>query len=126
PCSAKTGQGVDDILEMLIAKVPPPKGEIEGDLQALIIDSWFDNYLGVVSLVKVRNGSIRKGDRIIAKSTGRIHTVDNVGIFTPKRTVTGELKAGEVGFIEAGIKEIKGAPVGDTITHAKTPDVPAL
>src|SRR5690554_1521202 len=126
PASAKTGEGVVDVLEMLIRKVPPPQGEIEDDLQALIIDSWFDNYLGVVSLVKVRNGCIRKGDRIIAKSTGKIHTVDNVGIFTPKREVTDELKAGEVGFIEAGIKEIKGAPVGDTITHAKTPDVPAL
>ncbi len=124
--SAKTGQGITDILENLIKLVPPPKGEIGDDLQALIVDSWFDNYLGVVSLVRVRQGSIRKGDKIIAKSTGKVHVVDNVGIFTPKRTITKELKAGEVGFIEAGIKEIKGAPVGDTITHSKTPDVDAL
>ncbi len=124
--SAKTGQGITDILENLIKLVPPPEGETEDDLQALIVDSWFDNYLGVVSLVRVRQGTIRKGDKIIAKSTGKVHVVDNVGIFTPKRTVTDELKAGEVGFIEAGIKEIKGAPVGDTITHSKTPDVEAL
>jgi GTP-binding protein LepA len=125
-CSAKSGMGVTDVLETLIQKVPPPQGEVDNDLQALIIDSWFDNYLGVVSLVRVRHGSIRKGDKIIAKSTGKVHIVDHVGIFTPKRIVKDELKAGEVGFIEAGIKEIKGAPVGDTITHAKTPDVPAL
>ena len=116
--SAKTGVGVDDVLETLIAKVPPPTGEVDGKLQALIIDSWFDNYLGVVSLVRVRQGRLKKGDKIIAKSTGRVHVVDNVGIFTPRRSVSGELKAGEVGFIEAGIKEIKGAPVGDTIIHA--------
>jgi GTP-binding protein LepA len=125
-CSAKSGMGVTDVLESLIHKIPPPQGEIDNDLQALIIDSWFDNYLGVVSLVRVRHGTLRKGDKIIAKSTGRVHVVDNVGIFTPKREVRDELKAGEVGFIEAGIKEIKGAPVGDTITHSKTPDVPSL
>ena len=121
--SAKTGEGIARILEALIAQVPAPQGNIDGDLQALIIDSWFDNYLGVVSLVRVRHGSIKKGDKIIAKSTGKVHVVDNVGIFTPKRTVTKELKAGEVGFIEAGIKDIKGAPVGDTIASAKAPDV---
>ena len=126
PCSAKSGMGVVDVLESLIREIPPPQGNIQDKLQALIIDSWFDNYLGVVSLVRVRHGSIRKGDKIIAKSTGRVHTVDNVGIFTPKREVREELKAGEVGFIEAGIKEIKGAPVGDTITHAKTPEVDSL
>jgi GTP-binding protein LepA len=124
--SAKSGMGVTDVLEALIRDIPAPTGEIGNDLQALIIDSWFDNYLGVVSLVRVRHGSIRKGDKIIAKSTGRVHVVDNVGIFTPKRVVRDQLKAGEVGFIEAGIKEIRGAPVGDTITHAKTPDVPSL
>ena len=116
--SAKTGVGVDDVLETLITKVPPPTGEVDAKLQALIIDSWFDNYLGVVSLVRVRQGRLKKGDKIIAKSTGRVHVVDNVGIFTPRRSVSGELKAGEVGFIEAGIKEIRGAPVGDTIIHA--------
>ena len=126
PCSAKSGLGVEDVLEAIIHKIPPPEGNIEDKLQALIIDSWFDNYLGVVSLVRVRHGSLRKGDKIIAKSTGRVHTVDNVGIFTPKREIRDELKAGEVGFIEAGIKEIKGAPVGDTITHAKTPEVDSL
>jgi GTP-binding protein LepA len=125
-CSAKSGMGVHDVLENLIEKIPPPGGEVDADLQALIIDSWFDNYLGVVSLVRVRQGTLRKGDKIIAKSTGKVHIVDHVGIFTPKRVVRDELKAGEVGFIEAGIKEIKGAPVGDTITHAKTPDVPTL
>ncbi len=124
--SAKSGEGITDILENIIKLVSPPVGEIEEALQALIVDSWFDNYLGVVSLVRVRQGSIRKGDKIIAKSTGKTHVVDNVGIFSPKRTPTDALKAGEVGFIEAGIKEIKGAPVGDTITHAKTPDVAAL
>jgi GTP-binding protein LepA len=126
PCSAKTGMGVNDVLETIIHKIPAPEGEIESELQALIIDSWFDNYLGVVSLVRVRHGSIRKGDKIIAKTTGKVHVVDHVGIFTPKRTITNELKAGEVGFIEAGIKDIKGAPVGDTITHAKTAEVPML
>jgi GTP-binding protein LepA len=123
PCSAKSGQGVADVLEALIGLVPAPQGEVGGKLQALIIDSWFDNYLGVVSLVRVRQGTLRKGDKIIAKSTGRVHTVDNVGIFTPKRVIKDELKAGEVGFIEASIKEIKGAPVGDTITHASSPEV---
>lgn len=124
--SAKSGMGITDILENLILLVPPPVGDVDAKLQALIVDSWFDNYLGVVSLVRVRQGSIRKGDKIIAKSTGKVHVVDNVGIFTPKRTVTKQLRAGEVGFIEAGIKEIKGAPVGDTITHANTSDVAAL
>ena len=126
PCSAKTGDGIRDILEKIITDVPPPTGETDRDLQALIIDSWFDNYLGVISLVRVRKGVLKKGDKIITKSTGKAHVVDNVGIFTPKRVVTGELKAGEVGFIEASIKEIKGAPVGDTITHASTPEVPSL
>ena len=126
PVSAKSGMGVTDVLEALIGDIPPPSGDIGSQLQALIIDSWFDNYLGVVSLVRVRQGTLRKGDKIMALSTGKIHQVDNVGIFTPKRIVKDELKAGEVGFVEAGIKAIKGAPVGDTITHAKTASVPAL
>ena len=125
-CSAKTGVGIDDILEQLIAKVPPPTGNRSGDLQALIIDSWFDNYLGVVSLVRVMAGSLKKGDKIIAKSIRKSHVVDAVGVFTPKRTNLDKLSAGEVGFVVAGIKDIQGAPVGDTLTLAKTPDVAAL
>ena len=124
--SAKSGKGIEDILERIIRDVPPPTGDIDGDLQALIIDSWFDNYLGVISLVRVRQGVLKKGDKIITKSTGKVHVVDNVGIFTPKRVVKGEIKAGEVGFVEASIKEIRGAPVGDTITHASSPDVESL
>lgn len=124
--SAKTGMGIREILEQIVQKVPPPSGEKESDVQALIIDSWFDNYLGVVSLVRVMHGTLKKGDKIIAKSLGRAHVVDNIGVFTPKRHLTGVLSAGEVGFIEAGIKDIQGAPVGDTLTLAKTPDVEAL
>ena len=124
--SAKSGLGIIEILEQIIAKIPPPVGDRDGDLQALIIDSWFDNYLGVVSLVRVMAGTLKKGDKIIAKTLGKSHVVDSVGVFTPKRTETGSLAAGEVGFIVAGIKEILGAPVGDTITLAKTPDVDAL
>ncbi|BES72483.1 translation elongation factor 4 [Marinobacter nanhaiticus D15-8W] len=121
-CSAKNGMGVEDVLEELIRLVPPPQGNIDGALQALIIDSWFDNYLGVVSLVRVRQGSLRKGDKILIKSTGKAWIADKVGIFTPKPTETGVLGTGEVGFVVAGIKDIHGAPVGDTITHQKTPD----
>tara|TARA_B110000483_G_scaffold241325_1_gene324042 strand:+ start:3157 stop:4956 length:1800 start_codon:yes stop_codon:yes gene_type:complete len=124
--SAKTGLGIIDILEEIVAKVPEPVGNYEDDLQALIIDSWFDNYLGVVSLVRVVAGKLKKGDKIIAKTLGKPHIVDSVGVFTPKRTETTHLAAGEVGFIVAGIKEILGAPVGDTITLAKTPNVAAL
>lgn len=125
-CSAKSGMGVEDVLEELIRIIPAPQGEVDSDLQALIIDSWFDNYLGVVSLVRVMHGSIRKGDKMYVKSTGKAHLVDKVGIFTPKPAETGQLRAGEVGFIVAGIKDIHGAPVGDTLTLSKTPDVPAL
>ncbi|MDJ0879886.1 MAG: translation elongation factor 4 [Halieaceae bacterium] len=126
PVSAKTGLGVEDALEYLIQNIPPPQGDREAPLQALIIDSWFDNYLGVVSLVRVKNGVLRKGDKIISKSIGKPQGVDSVGIFTPKRTETGVLVAGEVGYVVAGIKDIHGAPVGDTLTHAATPDVEAL
>ena len=125
-CSAKSGMGVEDVLEDLIEKIPPPEGDVEGDFQALIIDSWFDNYLGIVSLVRVTQGTLRKGNKILIKSTGKTEQVDSVGVFTPKRLETGILQAGEVGFIVAGIKDIHGAPVGDTITMAKTPDVPSL
>ncbi len=123
PVSAKSGMGVDELLEQLVELIPPPQGDPEGDLQALIIDSWFDNYLGVVSLVRVKNGILNKGEKIIMKSQGKAHIVDSVGIFTPKRKETGSLGAGEVGYIVAGIKDIHGAPVGDTITHASTPNV---
>lgn len=126
PCSAKSGMGIEDVLEALVKTIPPPEGDLDGPLQCLIIDSWFDNYLGVVSLVRVKHGTLRKGDKIYIKSTGKAHQADSVGIFTPKRKETGILKAGEVGFIVAGIKDIHGAPVGDTITLAKTPEVAQL
>jgi GTP-binding protein LepA len=114
--SAKSGAGVAELLEALIRRIPAPKGEPEAPLQALIIDSWFDNYVGVVSLVRVVNGSVRTGEKIRVVSTGRSHTVDRLGRFTPKPIVEKTLLAGDVGFIVAGIKEIDGAPVGDTIT----------
>jgi GTP-binding protein LepA len=126
PCSAKTGMGVQEVLEELVRLVPPPQGDREAPLQALIIDSWFDNYLGVVSLVRVKQGTLRKGDKIIAKSIGKAHLVDHVGYFDPKRHDLPQLQAGEVGYVIAGIKEIKGAPVGDTLTLSSTPDTPAL
>ena len=113
--SAKTGIGVRDLLESLIELIPPPKDYREEPLQALIIDSWFDNYLGVVSLIKVIKGRIKKKDKFIIHSTGKTHQADAVGIFTPKRTETDSLASGEVGFVVAGIKEVRGAPVGDTI-----------
>ncbi|MDN3398054.1 translation elongation factor 4 [Psychrobacter sp. APC 3426] len=121
--SAKSGLGVDKLLEALVEFIPPPTGDREAPLQALIIDSWFDSYLGVVSLVRVREGTVKKGDKIYIKSTKEAHPVSSIGVFTPKPVDTGILEAGEVGFIIAGIKDIAGAPVGDTITHSKTPDV---
>jgi GTP-binding protein LepA len=126
PVSAKSGMGVDALLEQLVELIPAPEGDPDGALQALIIDSWFDNYLGVVSLVRVKNGVLNKGEKIIMKTQGKSHIVDSVGIFTPKRQETGSLAAGEVGYIVAGIKDIQGAPVGDTITHTSTPDVEQL
>ncbi|WP_257266167.1 translation elongation factor 4 [Endozoicomonas sp. ONNA2] len=125
-CSAKSGLGIETVLERLVSTIPAPEGDVNGPLQALIIDSWFDNYLGVVSLVRVKNGTLRKGEKIVVKSTKQSYVVDNVGIFTPKRTPTGVLKAGEVGYVVAGIKDIHGAPVGDTLTHVKTQDIEAL
>ena len=124
--SAKSGIGVDDLLEELVRVIPPPKGDPDAPLQALIVDSWFDSYLGVVSLVRVVNGTLRPGEKIITKSIGRAHEVDQVGVFTPKRVRRSVLRAGEVGFVVAGIKDIQGAPVGDTLTHNKTPGVAAL
>ncbi|WP_043315778.1 translation elongation factor 4 [Microbulbifer sp. HZ11] len=122
-CSAKSGLGIEDVLEDLVRLVPPPEGDVNAPLQALIIDSWFDSYLGVVSLVRVVQGTLKNKDKIVTKSIGRAHVVDSVGVFTPKRKETGELKAGEVGFVVAGIKDIHGAPVGDTLTHAKDADL---
>lgn len=116
--SAKQGIGIVDLLERLITQIPAPKGDANAPLQALIIDSWFDSYLGVVSLVRVMNGVLKTGDKMLVMSTGKQHEVSGVGIFTPKRTPTDVLSAGEVGYVVAGIKDINGAPVGDTLTHA--------
>ena len=125
-CSAKTGQGVDELLGHLVDTIPAPEGNDDEDLQALIIDSWFDNYLGIVSLVRVMQGRLNRGDKIIVKSTKKVHTIDQLGRFTPKREPDKSLGAGEVGYVVAGIKEITGAPVGDTLVSAKTPDVAQL
>lgn len=124
--SAKTGIGIEDVLEQLVERIPPPVGDRDGKTQALIIDSWFDNYLGVVSLVRVKHGRLKKGDKILVKSSGQTHVVDGVGVFSPKRTVRPVLEAGEVGWVTASIKDIHGAPVGDTLTLAKTPEVESL
>jgi GTP-binding protein LepA len=124
--SAKSGLGVEDVLEAIITHIPPPKGEIEAPLQALIIDSWFDSYLGVVSLVRIFNGTLRKGDKMRVFSTGRAYEVTQIGVFTPKRTPTDQLKAGEVGYVVAGIKDIQGAPVGDTLTLEKNQAISPL
>jgi GTP-binding protein LepA len=124
--SAKTGEGVPDLLEALVKRIPAPKGDPEAPLQALIIDSWFDNYVGVVSLVRVVNGSLKTGDKLRIMSTGRNHVVDKLGRFTPKSVVLRELKTGDVGFVIAGIKEIDGAPVGDTITLEHRPSTASL
>lgn len=120
-CSAKTGVGIEDLLEELVAKIPAPEADPEAPLQALIIDSWFDNYLGVVSLVRIMAGTISVGDKMQVMSTGKSHVVDRVGIFTPKKHDLKSLKAGEVGYVISGIKEITGAPVGDTLTLLKEP-----
>ena len=124
--SAKTGEGIKELLEELVIKIPPPKGNIEGPLKALIIDSWFDNYLGVVSLVRIIDGQLDVGKKIRIMSTGRDFLVDQVGTFTPKRNPKKVLHTGEVGYVVAGIKEIDGAPVGDTLTLTESPSVEAL
>ncbi len=124
--SAKTGVGVVELLEHLIKRIPPPQGDPQAPLQALIIDSWFDNYVGVVSLVRVMNGALRSGAKIRVMSTGRSHVVDKLGRFAPKPVTRESLDTGEVGFIVAGIKEIDGAPVGDTITLDANPAKEAL
>jgi len=124
--SAKVGEGIVDLLEEIVVKIPAPTGDSDAVLQALIIDSWFDSYLGVVSLVRIMQGQLRSGDKIRVMSTGKDYLVDAVGIFSPKRKVLEQLNAGEVGFVVAGIKDIFGAPVGDTLTHAKRPATEVL
>jgi GTP-binding protein LepA len=124
--SAKTGFGVDELLERIVERIPAPKGSVDAPLQALIIDSWFDTYAGVVSLVRVMNGVIKKGARIVVHSTQRKYEVERLGVFTPRSAARDELKAGEVGFLLAAIREINAAPVGDTIVDANVPNVPAL
>ena len=124
-CSAKTGLGVDEVLERLIERVPPPEGDPDAPLQALIIDSWFDNYVGVVMLVRVKNGTLKQRDKILMMATGAQHGVEHLGVFTPKSKNLPQLSAGQVGFIITGIKELSAAKVGDTITHVGTQAKPA-
>ena len=119
--SAKTGLNIDLVLEAIVERIPPPKPRDTDKLQALIIDSWFDNYLGVVSLVRVMQGELIPGAKMLVMSTGRTHTIDSVGVFTPKRKPLAKLGAGEVGWITASIKDVHGAPVGDTLTSASDP-----
>ena len=119
--SAKTGEGVEDILELIVRRIPPPQGKLDAPLQALIIDSWFDNYVGVVMLVRVVNGSLKKRDKVLLMATNSMHPVEDLGVFTPKAVSRESLSAGEVGFIITGIKELKAAKVGDTLTLAGRP-----
>lgn len=120
-CSAKTGQGVEDILEMVVAKIPAPQGDPSAPLQGLIIDSWFDNYVGVVMLVRIKNGTLKPKERIRLMATGSEYLVESVGVFSPRSQPRESLSAGQVGFVIAGIKELKAAKVGDTITLATRP-----
>jgi len=119
--SAKTGEGVDDVLEAVIARIPPPQGDPDAPLQALIIDSWFDNYVGVVTLVRVMQGTLKPRDRILLMATSAAYNCEQVGVFTPKALAREALAAGDVGFVVAGIKELKAARVGDTVTHVSRP-----
>ena len=125
-CSAKTGIGIDEILEKLLAKVPAPTGDVDAPLKALIIDSWFDNYVGVVMLVRVFDGTLKPKEKINFMATGRNHLCEQVGVFAPRSTQRESLSAGQVGFVIAGIKELDSAKVGDTITHAQKPAAEAL
>jgi GTP-binding protein LepA len=125
-CSAKTGEGVEDVLEELVRRVPPPQGDAEAPLKALIIDSWFDSYVGVISLVRIVDGRLARRDKIRVMSTGRDFQVERLGVFTPKKEDRDRLEAGDVGFLVAGIKDIEGAPVGDTLTLARAPAAEAL
>ncbi|HEY5647628.1 MAG TPA: translation elongation factor 4, partial [Pseudomonadales bacterium] len=124
--SAKTGIGVVDVLEELVRRIPPPGGDAEAPLQALIIDSWFDSYVGVISLIRVKHGRLSRRDKIRVMSTGRSFQVEKLGVFTPKQEERGMLEAGDVGFVFAGIKDIEGAPVGDTLTLVNNPAASAL
>ena len=124
--SAKTGLGIDEILEAIVAKVPAPKGDPEAPLQALIVDSWFDNYVGVVMLVRIVNGTLKPKDKIRFMATGALHGCEQLGVFTPKSLPRSMLSAGQVGFVIAGIKELKDAKVGDTITHTARPALEPL
>ena len=119
PCSAKTGMGIDEILEAIVAKIPPPRGNPDGPLRAMIVDSWFDTYVGVVMLVRVVDGRLAKGDRFKMMATGTMYNADTMGVFTPANELRTSLEAGEVGYIIAGIKELQAAKVGDTITLIK-------
>jgi GTP-binding protein LepA len=119
--SAKTGEGVDDVLEAVIARIPPPQGDADAPLQALIIDSWFDSYVGVVTLVRVMQGTLKPRDRILLMASGAAYNCEQVGVFTPKAVARDALAAGDVGFVVAGIKELKAAQVGDTITNVTRP-----
>jgi len=125
-CSAKTGEGVDDVIEAVIARIPPPVGNPDGPLKALIIDSWFDNYVGVVMLVRVVDGLLKPKDKIVLMATGALHLCERVGVFTPKSLERESLGAGEVGFVIAGIKDLKDAKVGDTVTHQERRAAAAL
>jgi len=128
-CSAKTGVGIDEVLEELVARIPPPQGDPEGPLKALIIDSWFDSYVGVISLVRIKQGRLKTRDKIKVMSTGQEYQVDEVGVFTPKRSKRTALNCGEVGYVISGVKEIDGAPVGDTLTtsqHGATEMLPGF
>jgi len=120
-CSAKSGLGVEDVLESLIARVPPPKGDPDAPLQALIVDSWFDNYVGVVMLVRVMNGTLKPKEKILLMASESVQLVESVGVFSPKSQSLPQISAGQVGFVIAGIKELKAAKVGDTVTHAAKP-----
>ena len=124
--SAKTGEGMEELMDQIVSSIPPPEGVLEDRLQALIIDSWFDQYVGVISLLRIKNGVIRKGEKITVMSTGYEYTVNSIGVFTPKIENRECLSAGEVGFLIAGIKDIFGAPVGDTITNKTNPSRSAL
>jgi GTP-binding protein LepA len=121
PVSAKTGEGIDDVLEALIARLPPPAGDIDAPLKALLVDSWYDAYLGVVILLRIKDGVLRKGQKLRMMATGAAHEVDRVGVFTPKMETVAELGPGEIGFITAGIKAVADCRIGDTLTEEKRP-----